>query len=409
MSRFVEKTFEALNSVLNNSGLFNLSQDKSFHKFQFHWAVDSNAFLSNLKNAETQQEEENIITACLAAMKKRLSDAEVSNAEVENMVKVCLICETMGYSASFIYVHSIKLAQKGNLQEKHTGYLATSFFLHPHHELVILLINTMQKDLCSSNYMEVLFSLTCICNLINSETVHNVLHLVQDRLNHEKADVRKLAVLALGHCLQLAGSQSADLMAFPKLEKALSDNELEVVAAAVQTIFKVVQRLPSDFTYLIDSLVDLQDQILLRRIPRSMNYSDIPAPWLQIDIIKMLSFLCKKPEHCQKLTSILKETLLQTGQHNSMCHAIMYEVIQALTHMETNIELTELVLSSVSTFLKSKNVNLKLIGIEALISVVKRLKPSITSVQQEIIMECLKLPDETLQLKTLELIYQLAN
>ncbi|GIX70083.1 AP-4 complex subunit epsilon-1 [Caerostris extrusa] len=408
MAKFVGKTFESLNSMLSNSGLFLNIQDKTSAKI-LPSSIDLKGFEKKLRNVDSKQAEEDVVQYYLSAIEKRLSEPDVPNAEIDEMIKLCMTCECMGYPAPFIYVHCLKLAQKGNLQEKHTGYLAASFFLHPHHELVILLINTMQKDLHSSNYVEVLYALTSICHLINVETVHNVFHLVQDKLNHEKSSVRKSAILTIGHCLLLMNSQSAYQMSIPKLEKALTDNELEVVSAAVSTMYKIIQKLSCDFTYLIKNLVELQDQILLRRVPRSMVYCDIPAPWLQLDILKLLNLLCKEPEHYQTVTPILKKTLQQIGLQNTVAHAIMYQVIESITCISPCNELIEMVLSSVSMFLKSKNVNLKLMGIEGMIVVLKRLKPSITVAQQEIIMECLQLPDETLKLKTLELLFHLAN
>ena len=43
------------------------------------------------------------------------------------MVKICMVCEAMDYKTEFIYVHSLKLAQKGNFQQKHTGKLTFAF------------------------------------------------------------------------------------------------------------------------------------------------------------------------------------------------------------------------------------------------------------------------------------------
>lgn len=55
-----------------------------------------------------------------------------------------------------------------------------------------------------------------------------------------RSSVRKSAVLTLAHCLQLADSESSYQMAFPKLEKSLSDPELEVVSVVIPTIHKVI-------------------------------------------------------------------------------------------------------------------------------------------------------------------------
>lgn len=61
-------------------------------------------------------------------------------AEVEEMVKICMVCETVGYKAEFIYVHALKLAQKGNLQQKHTGkiYISSERFIFALIFLVII-------------------------------------------------------------------------------------------------------------------------------------------------------------------------------------------------------------------------------------------------------------------------------
>lgn len=56
-----------------------------------------------------------------------------------------------------------------------------------------------------------------------------------------RPSVRKCAVLTLSHCLQLIDSESAYLMAFPKLEKCLSDPELEVVSVVIPTLHKVIK------------------------------------------------------------------------------------------------------------------------------------------------------------------------
>uniref|UniRef100_A0A2L2YGF0 AP-4 complex subunit epsilon n=1 Tax=Parasteatoda tepidariorum TaxID=114398 RepID=A0A2L2YGF0_PARTP len=409
MSKFVGKTFESLNSIFNNSGLFQSGQSKPSSKYQLPWLADSKSVIRKLKTLESEQEKEEVIKSYLSEAEKRLAEPDIAAEEIEDIINMCMICETMGFPTPFIYIHCLKLAQKGNLQQKRTGFTAVAYLLNPKHELVVLLINTIQKDLLSSNYLEVLLALTAVCNLINVETVHDVLHLVEDKLNHPKSSVRKSAILTLGHCLQLIDSASAYQMSFSKFEKALTDSDLEVVSAAICVLYKIVQVLSGDYSYLIDSLVELQNQILLRRVPRSMTYCDIPAPWLQIDILKLLKYLQKTSEQSQVIVPMLKKTLQQITLQSTLAHAILYQVIDTISCIESPNDLVEMALASVSTLLKSRNINLKLIGVEALILVVKSLKPSIAAAQQEIIMECLKLPDETLQHKTLELLYHLAN
>jgi AP-4 complex subunit epsilon-1 len=55
-----------------------------------------------------------------------------------------------------VYIHAVNLTQTQEIMEKRIGYLAVGLFLHENHELIILLINSLQRDLKSSNFLEVI-------------------------------------------------------------------------------------------------------------------------------------------------------------------------------------------------------------------------------------------------------------
>jgi AP-4 complex subunit epsilon-1 len=55
-----------------------------------------------------------------------------------------MYCEMLGHEAEFGYIHAVKLAQHASILEKRIGYLAVSVLLHEDHELMLLLVNTMQ-------------------------------------------------------------------------------------------------------------------------------------------------------------------------------------------------------------------------------------------------------------------------
>jgi len=70
---------------------------------------------------------------------------------------------------------------------KRVGYLATSAFLDENHNLIILIVNTLQQDLKNDNYLVVCAALTTVCRLVNEETIPAVLPQVADLLVHPKA------------------------------------------------------------------------------------------------------------------------------------------------------------------------------------------------------------------------------
>lgn len=103
----------------------------------------------------------------------------------------------LGHDASFGYIHAVKMTHDDSLLLKRTGYLAVTLFLNEDHDLIILIVNTIQKDLKSDNYLVVCAALNACCKLINEETVPAVVQQVVELLGHHKEMVRKKAVMAL--------------------------------------------------------------------------------------------------------------------------------------------------------------------------------------------------------------------
>jgi AP-4 complex subunit epsilon-1 len=89
------------------------------------------------------------------------------------------------------YIHAVKLAQHASILEKRIGYLAVSVLLHEDHELMLLLVNTMQRDLKSTNVVEICTALTAMARVMNAEMIPAVLPLVEKLASHGREIVRK--------------------------------------------------------------------------------------------------------------------------------------------------------------------------------------------------------------------------
>lgn len=51
------------------------------------------------------------------------------------------------------YIHAVKMCNEQQLTLKKVGYLTTALVLDEDHELIILIINTLQQDLRSDNHL----------------------------------------------------------------------------------------------------------------------------------------------------------------------------------------------------------------------------------------------------------------
>jgi len=161
-----------------------------------------------------------------------------------------------------------------------------------------------------------------------------------------------------------------------KIRKALCDRDPAVMSASLCVYHDLVKENPLKFKEVVPSLVSILKQIIERRLPIDFEYHKVPAPWLQIKILKILALLgvddqkywilsyCCRTEVNEFYTSrtsehmyeIIFETMKRadinsnTGYGNEpslnnqqsaivtniLCSAIVYECIQTITKVYPN-------------------------------------------------------------------------
>lgn len=113
-------------------------------------------------------------------------------------------CYMLGYKVDFSIIYAIMASQSGETagdkrvgklilntkrileSKKKIGYLACTLFLKNDNELGIMLINTLQRDLKSQDYLNVCAALNAICYLDHTEMVDSVLDLVLQTMDFPK-------------------------------------------------------------------------------------------------------------------------------------------------------------------------------------------------------------------------------
>ena len=113
-------------------------------------------FLNSLYQAETRAEERELVAAHMRSVEEKLREAaEAKTSVVADAMVRAMAAHTLGYVAEvrFAHIYALQLAQKGSILEKKMGYLACALFLSESDDLILLLVNSIMRDLGSKNIM----------------------------------------------------------------------------------------------------------------------------------------------------------------------------------------------------------------------------------------------------------------
>jgi len=181
------------------------------------------------------------------------------------------------------------MAASSSLYHKRTGYLVCSACLSPEHEFRFMLVNQMQRDLQSSNVLEICGGILAATSLITEDMVPAVSGEVVKLVTHESETVRKKAIICLHRFYQLAPESVTREDLVEKLRKVLCDRDPSVMGSSLNVIEGLAAEDATVFKDLIPSLVSILKQIGEHRLPSDFDYHRVPAPWLQMKIVRINS------------------------------------------------------------------------------------------------------------------------
>ncbi|KAK7250707.1 hypothetical protein RIF29_33313 [Crotalaria pallida] len=370
----------------------------------------SKEFLDLVKSigeARSKAEEDRIVLREIDTLKGRISDPDIPKRKMKEFIIRLVYVEMLGHDASFGHIHAVKMTHDDSLLLKRTGYLAVTLFLNEDHDLIILIVNTIQKDLKSDNYLAVCAALDATCRLINEETIPAVLPQVVDLLGHSKEAVRKKAVMALHRFYQKSPSQLSHLVS--NFRKRLCDNDPGVMGATLCPLYDLITIDVNAYKDLVVSFVSILKQVAERRLPKSYDYHQMPAPFIQIKLLKILALLGSGDKQASEhMYTVIGDIIRKGDSSSNIGNAILYECICCVSSIYPNPKLLEAAADVIAKFLKSDSHNLKYMGIDALGRLIK-LSPHIAEQHQLAVIDCLEDPDDTLKRKTFELLYKMTK
>ncbi|ACI64935.1 predicted protein [Thalassiosira pseudonana CCMP1335] len=384
-----------------------------------HLSKEFFELIKAIGESKSKQEEDRIIQREVMTLKKKLETAPTPGSgnglntnkkkAREFLVRV-LYVEMLGHDGSFGYIKAVELAASQSIIHKRTGYMVCSCCLSPEHEFRFMLVNQMQRDLISSNLLESCGALIAVTNLITADLVGTVSTQVIGLLDHTAETVRKKAIIALHRLHQLSPDIVTQQEVVEKVRRMLCDRDPAVMGSTLNVIEAMSRVDVHPFKDLVPSLISILKQICERRLPSEYDYHRIPAPWMQMKIVRILSVIGKNDaQSSEGMYEILGDCLRKADEAGiNASNAIVYECIRCITTIYPNPVLLDAAGASISRFLSSRSQNLRYLGVTGLASIVER-HPKYAAEHQLAVIECLEDKDDTLLRKTLDLLYRMTN
>uniref|UniRef100_A0A8C8BW82 AP-4 complex subunit epsilon n=1 Tax=Oncorhynchus tshawytscha TaxID=74940 RepID=A0A8C8BW82_ONCTS len=399
MSDVVEKTLSALPSLLSldsQAGAGKLSPSSKLGNL-----------IKGITELTSKHEEERLIKKELESIKEQVASPNTTMRQMKEIMVRAIYCEMLGYQASFSYIHAIKLAQQGSVLEKRVGYLAVSLFLNETDEFLLLLVNTVLKDLQSTNLIEVCMALTVVSQMFPKDMIPAILPVVEEKLTHPKEIIRRKAVLALYKFYLIAPNQVQHIHS--KFRKALCDKDPGVMTASLHIYLQLIKENPESYKDLTGSMVTILRQVVGGKLPLDFNYHSVPAPWLQIQLLRILAYLGKEDQGTSEMMyDVLEESLRRAEMNHNITYAILFECVKTIYTVHPKSQLLEKAAECIGNFVLSPKINLKYLGLKALTYVVQQ-DANLALPHQMTIIECLDHSDVIIKRETLELLFRITN
>ena len=378
------------------------------HNSSSHLSKDLLELIKSIGDSRSKQEEDKIIKKDCEILKILIKESNIPPKTMKEYLIRAIYIEMLGHDASFSHLYAVNLTQDKNILNKRVGYLACSLLLNETSEFLILLVASLQKDLQSSNWVEVCMALTTVARFADQTIMQAVTEPIMKLLDNKNEQIRKKAAMCLFKFHQVDPSVVPDCE--ERMKKLICDNDPSVMAATLPYFKEKISKNPENYKELVTPLVKILRQVLEHKLPREYDYHRFPGPWIQVILLEILSILGRDDQaSSEQMYEILGQCLRRADDTGiNIGYAIVYQCLKTICTIYPNSHLIELASTTISRFLSSESPNLRCTGINGLTLIIQ-INPNYVMSHQKIIVDCLEENDETLKKNTFELLYKMTN
>ncbi|KAK2467833.1 hypothetical protein APHAL10511_000128 [Amanita phalloides] len=355
------------------------------------------------------QEANKILRAEIQSLRIAMTRRDLSLAQCMEYLVILLYCfNTIEITISsddidFAFPHAIGLAEAGKtIEQKRIGYVFCSELMSPDHEMQLMLVNTLRKDLESPNVARICLALESLIATPTEHVIPAVQSRIQDLISHNSPRVRRRAI----HACRLLSQHEQNLLlpAVPVLLRRLDDEDYCVINAALSAVSSPIFR---------EAVVDSKQMSNIRGIIHNLAFNKDHGH--HTSALKALSVLSLFGAAAEETVSHLHHCVQDSANKRNfaMLHAA-FRLFSLYTAEQLKNNLDTSPVSCIRELLMSDDPNLHYLFLVCLNAIDARIWsgsthvfPSVLDSQEvEKIMRMIESPDTLIRTKTLSVLME---
>ena len=260
------------------------------------------SFVSDIRNCSSKDAERKRVEKELAKIRVKFTgaDAKLSGYDRKKYVWKLLYAYMLGYVIDFGHIQAINLCSSVKYSEKLAGYLACALLLSDSPDVLRLIVNVCKADLQSTNDCTVALALHTLANIGSADFAENLFTDVTKLFAGTSGGrgvsvyVKRKAALCL---LRLHRRDPSELLIpeewAPRLVTALGEKDVGLLTSTASLFVGILEagvHSPAVWADCLRPVVLTLSAMVTGDCPTHYMYYGVPAPWLQVRLLRSLQF-----------------------------------------------------------------------------------------------------------------------
>lgn len=323
-----------------------------------------------------------------------------------------------GFPTNFGMTECIKLCASDSFADKRVAYLGLMILVDETEDILMLVTNSLKRDLSSTDQHIVGLALTVLGDLASEDMARDLLPDVEKHLDSNNSYIRKKAVLAAVRAVRKLPTDETDV--FLSHIPGLFDSHVSGAhIAGTALIVSFANCRPSSVKVLQSStssvLLGVLRDLLIpsnRSTSSNISVSGIRNPFMQVRTMHALRSIGigNAQDLQENIADILAQVASNTDGSKISGAAVLFECVRTIIALNMPSQLQSLAVTILGKFLSHKDPNVRHVGLQELVKVVNLGRHDVDIEGfRKTITDCLQEPDPTIKRRAVELLYAIAS